>query len=135
MESGTVVELQALILPVIKLGFPIVGIVFDGQYSIRLAFEGLFPGLPYQYCHYRYISTPIAGADRKLKKRLKKNMRAIRDFERKIGQMEKNISKQSDEAATSIGGMAEIKMAKKYIAAARALLLEGGDPRLTSQVC
>ncbi|WP_430163111.1 transposase [Paenibacillus algorifonticola] len=127
MESGTVAELQALILPVIKLGFPIVGIVFDGQYSLRLAFEGLLPGLPYQYCHYRYISTPIAVADRKLKKRLKNNMRAIRDFERKIEQMEKNISKQSDEADTSIGGMAEINLAKKYIAAARALLLEGGN--------
>ncbi|SFF21201.1 hypothetical protein SAMN04487969_11864 [Paenibacillus algorifonticola] len=128
MKSETVAELQAFILPVIELGFPIVGIVFDGQYGLRLAFEDLLPGLPYQYSQYHYISKPIMGVDRKLKKRLKKNMRVIRDFERKIEQVEKCISKQPNEADTSSGGMAEIKMAKRYMEAARALLLECGDP-------
>nr|WP_144936229.1 hypothetical protein [Aneurinibacillus sp. XH2] len=52
MKSGSAAELQTLILSVIELGFPIVGIVSDGQHSIRLAFERLRPDVPYQYCQY-----------------------------------------------------------------------------------
>lgn len=128
MKSETVPELQAFILSVIELGFPIVGIVFDGQYCIRLAFEGLLPGLPYQYSEYRYISKPRVYVDRKLKKRLKKKMRFIRDLERKIEQVETRIDNEPDQADTSSGEWAEIKAAKRYITATRALLMEGGNP-------
>ncbi len=128
MKNETVAELQALILSVIELGFPVVGLVFDGQYCIRLAFEDLLPGLPYQYCQYHYISKPRDCVDRKLKKRLKKKMGFIRDLERKIEQVEIRINNEPDEADTSSGEWAEIKTAKRYIAATRALLLDGGNP-------
>ncbi|SFF31346.1 hypothetical protein SAMN04487969_12513 [Paenibacillus algorifonticola] len=70
MKSGTAEELKTLIEPFLMLGYPIVGIVSDGQKSIRLAFETLLPDVPYQYCQYHYlkdIAKPIVDADRKLK--------------------------------------------------------------------
>lgn len=117
MKSGTSAELQTLIQPVIELGYPIVGIVSDGQHSIRLAMEALLPDVPYQLCQYHYlkdIAKPVVDVDRKLKTELKKSMRGIRDLERKIDQ--------TDSPETDI--------AKGYIAAVRALLLEDGNPPL-----
>lgn len=139
MKSGTAAELQTLILPVIELGFPIVGIVSDGQHSIRLAFEGLLPDVPYQYCQYHYlkdIAKPIVDADRKLKTELKKSMRGIRDIERKIEQMEPRAAEGEPVPANPsaqqqpTAQQAEAQIARKYIAATRALLLEDGDPPL-----
>jgi hypothetical protein len=139
MKSGAAAELQTLILPVIELGFPIVGIVSDGQHSIRLAFEGLLPDVPYQYCQYHYlkdIAKPVVDADRKLKTELKKSMRGIREVERKIEQIENRASENETIAASEsakeqpTAEMAEAQIAKKYIAAVRALLLEDGDPPL-----
>ncbi|SDO85368.1 hypothetical protein SAMN04487897_12462 [Paenibacillus sp. yr247] len=139
MKSGTVEDLQTLIKPIIELGFPIVGIVSDGQHSIRLAFEGLLPGFPYQYCQYHYlkdIAKSVVDADRKLKTELKKSMRGIRDVERKIEQTESRVSKNEDVTMSVSAGeqttleMAEARIAKKYIVATRALLLEDGDPPL-----
>lgn len=131
MKSGTAAELQTLIQPVVDLGFPIVGIVSDGQQSIRLAFERLLPEVPYQYCQYHYlkdIAKPIVDADRKLKTELKKSMRGIRDIERKIEQVESSAAAvDSTEQATNAQ---EAQVAKKYVAAVRALLLEDGDPPL-----
>jgi hypothetical protein len=117
MKSGTAVELQTLIQPIIDLGYPIVGIVSDGQQSIRLAMETLLPDVPYQYCQYHYlkdIAKPVVDIDRKLKTELKKSMRGIRDAERKI--------EQSDSV--------EVEVAKGYVAAVRSLLLEDGNPPL-----
>lgn len=79
MKSGAATESQTLIKPIIELGFPIVGIVSDGQHLILLAFEELLPNVPYQYCQYHYlkdIAKPIVDADRKLKTELKKSMQA-----------------------------------------------------------
>lgn len=140
MKSGSAAELQTLIQPVIDLGFPIVGIVSDGQHSIRLAFEGLLPDVPYQYCQYHYlkdIAKPIVDADRKLKTELKKGMRGIRDIERKIEKVEAaaaaseeaSAPKEVTEAAAT-PDLTEAQVAKKYVAAVRALLLEDGDPPL-----
>lgn len=75
MKSGAAAELRTLIDPIIELGYPIVGIVSDGQVSIRQAFESLLPDVPYQYCQYHYlkdIAKPVVDADRKLKMELKK---------------------------------------------------------------
>jgi len=139
MKSGTAAELQTLIWPVIELGFPIVGIVSDGQHSIRLAFEGLLPDVPYQYCQYHYlkdIAKPIVDADRKLKTELKKSMRGIRDIERKIEQIEKQAGKKETDVQSESTKeqpaieVTEAQIARKYIAAVRALLLEDGDPPL-----
>ncbi|MGV3139239.1 hypothetical protein ACEF06_22735, partial [Brevibacillus agri] len=54
---------------IVELGYPIIGIVSDGQQSIRLAFETLLPDVPYQYCQYHYlkdIAKPVMDLDRKL---------------------------------------------------------------------
>lgn len=106
MKSGTAAELQELIEPIIALVYPVVGIVSDGQHSIRLAFEGLLPDVPYQYCQYHYlkdIAKPVVDADRKLKMELKKSMRGIRDIERKIEQAEERATKARPAELNSIG--------------------------------
>lgn len=68
---------------------------------------------------------------------LKKSMRGIRDVERKIEQMESKAteiseteSEQPKETALESPEAAEAEIAKGYIAAVRALLLEDGDPPL-----
>lgn len=117
MKSGSSEELQQLIRPILELGHPVIGIVSDGQHSIRLAFEKLLPDVPYQYCQYHYlkdIAKPVVDLDRKLKTELKKNLRGIREIERKL---EDHSSEENE-------------IAKGYIAAVRSLLLEDGNPPL-----
>jgi hypothetical protein len=117
LKSSAAKELEAFILPVIKLDFPIIGIVSDGQQSIRMAMEALLPDVPYQYCQYHYlkdIAKPIVEKDRKLKTELKKNLRGIRELERKAEQTDSS----------------ESEVALDYLAAARSLLLEDGNPPL-----
>jgi hypothetical protein len=117
LKSGSAAELKKLILPVIELGFPIIGIITDGQQSIRNAMESLLPDVPYQYCQYHYlkdIAKPVVDLDRKLKTGIKKSLRGIREIELRI---EKDTS---DEA----------EIAKDYVAAIRSVLLEDGNPPL-----
>lgn len=117
MKSSSAAELETLILPIIKLGYPIIGIVSDGQQSIRKAMEKLLPDVPYQYCQFHYlkdIAKPVVDLDRKLKTSIKKNLRGIRDVEKKADKKD----------------CLESEVAKEYIAAIRSLLLEDGDPPL-----
>jgi hypothetical protein len=117
VKSSSAEELKELIQPVLDLGFPIVGIVSDGQQSIRLAMESLLPNVPYQYCQYHYlkdISKPIVDLDRKLKTGIKKSLRGIREIERKL---------EKDESV-------EAEVTKDYLAAVRSVLLEDGNPPL-----
>jgi len=117
LKSSSAEELKKLIQPVIDLGFPIIGIVSDGQQSIRNAMHSLLPEAPYQYCQYHYlkdIAKPVVDLDRKLKTGLKKSLRGIREVERKIEQEDSP----------------EAEVAKDYIAAVRSLLLEDGNPPL-----
>jgi hypothetical protein len=142
MKSGAAAELRTLIEPIIELGYPIAGIVSDGQISIRKAFESLLPDVPYQYCQYHYlkdIAKPIVDADRKLKMELKKSMRGLRDVERKIEQAEKKAAEIAQTSVTqprisdaepAEEALVETQVAKGYVAAVRALLLEDGEPPL-----
>ncbi|MBN2981778.1 transposase [Cohnella algarum] len=117
LKSGSAEELKKLILPVIKLDFPIIGIITDGQQSIRMAMESLLPNVPYQYCQYHYlkdIAKPVVELDRKLKTGIKKSLRGIREIEKRI------------EHDTSV----EAEVAKDYVAAIRSVLLEDGNPPL-----
>lgn len=117
LKSGSAEELKKLIMPVMELGFPIIGIVTDGQQSIRIAMESLLPNVPYQYCQYHYlkdIAKPIVDVDRKLKTGIKKSLRGIRENEKKI------------ENDTSV----EAEVVKDYVAAIRSVLLEDGNPPL-----
>lgn len=84
-------SIKGIIQPVIDLGYPVLGVVSDGQKSIRLAVMDLLPDVPYQLCHYHYlddISVGLEDKDRKLKTKLKKGIRDIRTVERRIEKLE-----------------------------------------------
>ena len=53
---------------------PIVGVITDGQHSIRNAVARALPGVPHQLCHFHYLreaAKPIAAADLHAKKERK----------------------------------------------------------------
>jgi len=65
---------------------PVVGVVSDGRHSIRKAVGAVFPGVPYQLCHFhdlREAARPIDEADRHAEKEMKKKVRAVRGVERR----------------------------------------------------
>ena len=66
---------------------PIVGIVSDGQLSIRGAVAAVFPEVPHHLCHLhdlREAAKPMYEADRHAKKALKKRVRGVRPIERRL---------------------------------------------------
>jgi hypothetical protein len=68
-------------------GVPVVGVVSDGQHSIRKAIAATLPGVPHQLCQFHYLreaARPIYEADRHAKKELKKKVREIRGIERSV---------------------------------------------------
>src|SRR5215467_1755617 len=79
----------AILLREVKeaLQVPIVGVITDGQHSIRAAVAQALPDVPHQLCHFHYLreaAKPIYEADRHAKKTLKKRVRGIRPIERKL---------------------------------------------------
>jgi len=69
------------------LQVPIVGVITDGQPSLRAAVAQALPGVPHQLCHFHFLreaAKPIYEADRHAKKTLKKRVRGIRPIERKL---------------------------------------------------
>src|SRR5918997_6090183 len=69
------------------LEVPIVGVVSDGQTSIRNAVAKALDGVPHQLCQFHYLreaATPIYEVDRHAKVQLKKKVRGIRPIERKV---------------------------------------------------
>src|SRR5688500_7568839 len=49
------------------IGIPVVGVVSDGQHSVRLAIATVWPDVPHQLCHFHYLreaALPIFEADR-----------------------------------------------------------------------
>jgi hypothetical protein len=96
---------------------PIVGIVSDGQLSIRGAVAEVFPDVPHQLCHFHYLreaAKPIYDADRHAKKELKKRVRGVRPMERRL-------EGRSDPEAEVVRG---------YCAAVRSALTDDGRPPL-----
>jgi hypothetical protein len=96
---------------------PIAGIVSDGQHSIRKAVGRVFPGVPYQLCHFHYLreaARPIYEADRHAKKELKKKVRTIRGVERR----------------TDGRDDAEARVIRGYCSAVRSALTDDGRPPL-----
>lgn len=68
-----------------NLSVPIVGIISDGQQSIRKAVRQALPKKAHGLCHFHYLreaTKPIYEADRHAKKELKKQVRGIRTIER-----------------------------------------------------
>jgi len=96
---------------------PIVGVVSDGQTSIRKAVAQALDGVPHQLCHFHYLreaAAPVYEADRHAKVQLKKKVRGIRPIERKV-------EGRQDPEAGSIRG---------YCAAVRSALTDDGRPPL-----
>ena len=96
---------------------PVAGVVSDGQHSIRKAVAEVFPGIPYQLCHFHYLreaARPIYEADRHAKKELKKKVRVVRGIERRT-------EGRTDGEAEAIRG---------YCSAVRSALTDDGRPPL-----
>ena len=96
---------------------PIVGIVSDGQLSIRGAVAEVFSDVPHQLCHFHYLreaAKPIYDADRHAKKELKKRVRGVRPMERRL-------EGRHDPEAEVVRG---------YCAAGRSALTDDGRPPL-----
>ena len=99
------------------LEVPIVGVVSDGQESIRKAVKKALDGVPHQLRHFHYLreaAKPVYEADRHAKVQLKKKVRGIRPIERKL-------EGRDDAEARDIRG---------YCAAVRSALTDDGRPPL-----
>lgn len=112
---GTLRYQQQRSLP--QMDLPIVGVITDGQHSIRNAVAHVLPGVPHQLCHFHYLreaAKPIAEADRHAKKELKKHVRGVRPLEREL-------EGRTDEEAEAVRG---------YCLAVRSALTDDGHPPL-----
>jgi hypothetical protein len=99
------------------LEVPIVGVVSDGQDSIRKAVKRALDGVPHQLCQFHYLREavkPVYEADRRAKVQLKKKVRGIRPIER-------TVEGRDDADARAIRG---------YCAAVRSALTDDGRPPL-----
>ncbi len=116
--SSTQDDLARLLTEVKEaLAVPIVGVVSDGQDSIRKAVKKALDGVPHQLCQFHYLreaAKPVYEADRHAKVQLKKKVRGIRPIERKI-------EGRDDAEARTIRG---------YCAAVRSALTDDGRPPL-----
>ena len=100
-----------------QLDIPIVGVITDGQHSIRNAVSHALPGVPHQLCHFHYLreaAKPIAAADLHAKKELKKHVRGVRPLEREL-------EARTDEEAEAV---------RHYCLAVRSALTDDGHPPL-----
>jgi hypothetical protein len=86
--SGTEADLAALFRELLEeLPVPIVGVISDGQQSLRKAVASGLSGVPHQLCQFHYLREAghfIFEADRHAKKGLKKQVRGIRPIERQV---------------------------------------------------
>ena len=101
-----------------ELDVPIVGVVSDGQTSIRKAVVTALPEAAHGLCHFHYLreaAKPIYEADRHAKKELKKQVRGIRKLEREASNEPDN-------------GIKEV--VEGYAQAVRAALSDNGQPPL-----
>jgi hypothetical protein len=99
------------------VGVPIVGVVSDGQHSVRKAIAQALPGVPHQLCQFHYLraaARPIDAADRHAKKELQKKVRQVRSIERSVA------GRSANEAAVIQG----------YCSAVRSALTDDGRPPL-----
>ncbi len=103
-----------------QLNVPIVGVISDGQSSIRKAVAKALPEAVHGLCHFHYLreaAKPIYEADRHDKKELKKRLRGVRKLERLVNHDPDN-------------GMHEVM--DGYCQAVRAALTDDGRPPLNA---
>ncbi|HET6520656.1 MAG TPA: ISNCY family transposase [Geminicoccaceae bacterium] len=118
--SATSADLAELLREVAAgSGVPIVGVISDGQRSVRLAVEQALPGVPHQLCQFHYLREaghPVFEADRHAKKELKKQVRGVRPLERAV-------EGRDDPEAEAVRG---------YCAAVRSAITDDGRPPLAA---
>ena len=117
--SAATKDLVALLAEVAALGVPIVGVISDGQHSLRRAVAAALPGAPHQLCQFHFLreaAHPVFEADRHAKKELKKEVRGIRPIERAV-------EGQDD---------AEAKLVRGYGAAVRSAITDDGRTPLAA---
>lgn len=116
--SATHPDLAALFEEVKQwLPVPVVGVVSDGQHSIRKAVAMAFPEMAQGLCHFHYLkeaAKQIYDADRHAKKELKKQVRGVRTLERR--------QHEGDEATAEV--------MQGYCQAVRSALTDDGRPPL-----
>lgn len=121
--SSCSAELGPLITEALDgLDLPVVGVVSDGQASIRKAVAEVLPDVAHQLCHFHYLrfaADPLYNADRSAKTALKKHVRGVRPLERAV------------EARTATGeACADDEATLGYCAAVRSALTDDGRPPL-----
>src|SRR3954447_2905024 len=118
--SATAEDLAPLLREVAAaVGVPVLGVVSDGQTSIRRAIERALPGVPHQLCQFHFLreaAQPVFAADRHAKVRLKAEVRGVRPIERVLEGRE--------------NPMAEV--ARGYCAAVRSAITDDGRPPLAA---
>ena len=86
--SGRAQDLAVLLREAVEaVGVPVVGVISDGQTSIRRAVALVLAGVPHQLCQFHFLreaAHPIFEADRHAKKELKKQVRGVRRIERAV---------------------------------------------------
>jgi hypothetical protein len=101
------------------LGVPIVGVLSDGQRSIRRAVATAVPGVPHQWCHFhslREAAKSVYAADRHAKTARKKRLRGVRPIARQL-------DKRTDPEAEGIRG---------YCSAVRSARTDDSPPPLVA---
>jgi hypothetical protein len=101
------------------VGVLVLGVVSDGQTSIRRAVERALPGVPHQLCQFHFLreaAHPVFEADRHAKVALKAQLRGVRPIER-------TLEGRDDTAA---------EVARGYCAAVRSAITDDGRPPLAA---
>ena len=118
--SGTANDLAPLLSEVAEaIGMPVIGVVSDGQTSIRRAVARALPGVPHQLCQFHFLreaALPVFEADRHAKKELKKQVRGVRPIER----------------AVEGCGDAQAEVVRGYCAAVRSAITDDGRAPLAA---
>jgi hypothetical protein len=118
--SGRGVDLEPLLREVAEaVGVPVLGVISDGQTSVRRAVAEALPGVPHQLCQFHFLreaAHPIFEADRHAKVALKAEARGVRPIER-------SLEGREDPAA---------EVARGYCAAVRSAVTDDGRPPLAA---
>jgi hypothetical protein len=115
--SSTAEDLAPLLREVAEaVGVPVLGVVSDGQTSVRRAVAEALPGVPHQLCGFHFLreaAHPVFEADRHAKKELKKGVRPV----------ERSLEERDDPQA---------EVARGYCAAVRSAITDDGRTPLAA---
>jgi hypothetical protein len=101
------------------VGVPVLGVVSDGQTSVRRAVAEALPGVPHQLCRFHFLreaAHPVFEADRHAKVALKAEVRGVRPIERSLEGREDPRP----------------EVARGYCAAVRSAVTDDGRPPLAA---